>query len=50
MFDQSKVRFNEAGLVPAVAQDALSGEVLMLAYICLLYTSSSWGRMGRFLG
>lgn len=33
MFDQSKVRFNEAGLVPAVAQDALSGEVLMLAYM-----------------
>ena len=25
-----KVRFDERGLVPAVVQDALSGEVLML--------------------
>lgn len=28
-----KVRFDERGLVPAVVQDALSGEVLMLAYM-----------------
>ena len=27
------VKFNEAGLVPAIAQDAQSGEVLMLAYM-----------------
>jgi phosphoribosyl-AMP cyclohydrolase / phosphoribosyl-ATP pyrophosphohydrolase len=28
-----QVRFDESGLVPAVVQDALSGEVLMLAYM-----------------
>jgi phosphoribosyl-AMP cyclohydrolase / phosphoribosyl-ATP pyrophosphohydrolase len=28
-----QVRFDERGLVPAVVQDALSGEVLMLAYM-----------------
>ena len=28
-----KIRFDERGLVPAVVQDALSGEVLMLAYM-----------------
>jgi phosphoribosyl-AMP cyclohydrolase len=27
------VKFNEQGLVPAVAQDVLSGEVLMVAYM-----------------
>jgi phosphoribosyl-AMP cyclohydrolase len=27
------VRFNDAGLVPAIAQDATSGEVLMLAWM-----------------
>ena len=29
------------GLVPAVAQDINTGQVLMLGYICLLYTSPS---------
>ncbi|ERH00087.1 MAG: phosphoribosyl-AMP cyclohydrolase [Haloquadratum sp. J07HQX50] len=29
----SPVNFNENGLVPAIAQDAESGEVLMLAYV-----------------
>jgi len=28
-----KVRFDERGLVPAVVQDAATGEVLMLAYM-----------------
>jgi phosphoribosyl-AMP cyclohydrolase len=32
-FDPRTLRFNEAGLVPAVAQDAASGEVLMLAWM-----------------
>lgn len=31
--DISAVKFNEAGLVPAIAQDARSGEVLMLAWM-----------------
>ena len=29
----SKIRFDEKGLVPAIAQDAKTGRVLMLAYI-----------------
>ena len=29
----AKVRFNADGLVPAVAQDAASGQVLMLAWM-----------------
>jgi phosphoribosyl-AMP cyclohydrolase len=32
-FDPSTLRFNEAGLLPAVAQDAGTGEVLMLAWM-----------------
>lgn len=32
-FDPSTLRFNEAGLVPAIAQDAETGEVLMLAWM-----------------
>ena len=33
MTDDIDVDFGESGLVPAVAQDADSGEVLMLAYV-----------------
>ncbi len=32
-FDTASLRYNEAGLIPAVAQDAGSGEVLMLAWM-----------------
>lgn len=32
-FDPSKLKFNEAGLIPAIAQDAQSGEVLMMAWM-----------------
>lgn len=32
-FDPSTLSFNEAGLLPAVAQDAATGEVLMLAWM-----------------
>jgi phosphoribosyl-AMP cyclohydrolase len=32
-FDPSRLSFNEAGLLPAVAQDAATGEVLMLAWM-----------------
>ena len=32
-FDPATLSFNEAGLVPAVAQDAATGEVLMLAWM-----------------
>jgi phosphoribosyl-AMP cyclohydrolase len=31
--DLSKVKFNEQGLVPAIAQDAATGEVLMMAWM-----------------
>ena len=31
--DLSKVKFDEKGLVPAIAQDAVTGQVLMLAYM-----------------
>ena len=31
--DMSKIKFNEKGLVPAIAQDAKTGRVLMLAYM-----------------
>ena len=30
--DYSKIKFDEKGLVPVIVQDAMSGEVLMLAY------------------
>jgi len=33
LFDISAVRFNEAGLVPAIAQDARTSEVLMMAWM-----------------
>ena len=33
MFDMKAIRFNEQGLVPAIAQDARSGQVLMLAWM-----------------
>ncbi len=32
-FDPSSLKFNEAGLIPAIAQDASSGEVLMMAWM-----------------
>ena len=32
-FDMTKVKFDEKGLIPAVAQDAVTGQVLMLAYM-----------------
>ena len=31
--DTSKLKFNEQGLIPAIAQDASSGEVLMMAWM-----------------
>ncbi|SHI30202.1 phosphoribosyl-AMP cyclohydrolase [Wenxinia saemankumensis] len=33
MFDPATLRFDAAGLLPAIAQDAESGEVLMLAWM-----------------
>ena len=32
-FDPATLKYNEAGLVPAIAQDADSGEVLMMAWM-----------------
>ncbi len=32
-FDPSTLQFNDAGLIPAIAQDATSGEVLMMAWM-----------------
>lgn len=32
-FDPSTLKFNDAGLVPAIAQDEGSGEVLMMAWM-----------------
>ena len=32
-FDPTTLKFNEAGLIPAIAQDATSGEVLMMAWM-----------------
>ena len=32
-FDPSTLTYNEAGLIPAIAQDASSGEVLMMAWM-----------------
>jgi phosphoribosyl-AMP cyclohydrolase len=32
-FDPDTLRYNEAGLIPAIAQDAASGEVLMMAWM-----------------
>ena len=32
-FDPSTLRYNQAGLIPAIAQDAKTGEVLMMAWM-----------------
>jgi len=32
-FDPSELKYNEAGLIPAIAQDEVSGEVLMMAWM-----------------
>lgn len=32
-FDPATLTYNEAGLIPAIAQDAVSGEVLMMAWM-----------------
>lgn len=32
-FDPSTLTYNEAGLIPAIAQDAQSGQVLMMAWM-----------------
>ncbi len=32
-FDPATLRYNEAGLIPAIAQEADSGEVLMMAWM-----------------
>ncbi|MEX0279970.1 MAG: phosphoribosyl-AMP cyclohydrolase [Arenibacterium sp.] len=32
-FDPATLKFNDAGLIPAIAQDAKSGEVLMMAWM-----------------
>jgi phosphoribosyl-AMP cyclohydrolase len=32
-FDPSTLKYNDAGLVPAIAQDAQTGEVLMMAWM-----------------
>lgn len=32
-FDPATLRYNEAGLIPAIAQDVQTGEVLMLAWM-----------------
>ena len=33
MFDPASLRFDDRGLIPAIAQDAASGEVLMMAWM-----------------
>lgn len=32
-FDPATLRYNDAGLIPAIAQDATSGQVLMMAWM-----------------
>ncbi|NOE25997.1 phosphoribosyl-AMP cyclohydrolase [Ruegeria sp. HKCCD6157] len=32
-FDPSTLKYNDAGLIPAIAQDEVSGEVLMMAWM-----------------
>lgn len=32
-FDPTTLRYNDAGLIPAIAQDSTSGEVLMMAWM-----------------
>lgn len=34
-FDPASLTYNDAGLIPAIAQDATSGEVLMMAWMNL---------------
>ena len=36
-----QLKFDEKGLIPAIVVDGTTGQVLTLAYICLLYTSPS---------
>ena len=33
VFDPATLTYNEAGLIPAIAQDAITGEVLMMAWM-----------------
>lgn len=33
VFDPTTLKFNDAGLIPAIAQDEVSGEVLMMAWM-----------------
>lgn len=33
MFDAATLRFDDRGLIPAIAQDAVTGEVLMMAWM-----------------
>lgn len=33
MFDPASLKFDDKGLIPAIAQDAASGEVLMMAWM-----------------
>ena len=35
MFDPETLKFDDKGLIPAIAQDAVSGEVLMMAWMNL---------------
>ena len=32
-FDPTTLKYNDAGLIPAIAQDATTGEVLMMAWM-----------------
>lgn len=33
IFDPNSLKYNDAGLIPAIAQDAATGEVLMMAWM-----------------
>ncbi len=33
LFDPSTLKFNDSGLIPAIAQDEVTGEVLMMAWM-----------------
>jgi len=33
LFDPSTLRYNDQGLIPAIAQDAVSGDILMMAWM-----------------
>ena len=47
-FDSTQIQFDERGLIPAIVQDARTGEVLTLAYMNAesleqtLSTSETW--------